>query len=245
MFGGHILLSYQTSIEKPSSSLKKGMRAGLPIAIGYLPIALTFGLLSKTYNLSLFDAVGMSIFVFAGASQFMALSMLAMGTSDFELILATFIINIRHFLMSASINELAWPEPKWKKTLYAFGITDETFSVASLSKEDITASYMFGLIIMAYGSWVVNTGMGYVIGASLPQVLQQSMGIALYAMFIGLVVPSLKKYRKVVFLFMMSAFLSTVFSFFLSTGWSIVCATLISSITVEVLLYKKGGRRDA
>ncbi len=239
------MLSYQTSIGNPSSSLKRGLKAGLPIAIGYLPIALTFGLLSRTYSLPFFDTIGMSLFIFAGASQFMALSMLSMGTTGFELILATFIINIRHFLMSASINEKAKPERKWKKALYAFGITDETFSVASLSSGEINASYMWGLILMAYGSWVVNTGIGYGIGASLPHVLQQSMGIALYAMFIGLVVPSLKKYRKVVVLFSCSAVLSTVASFFLSTGWAIVSATLISSVVVEVFLYKKGVTGDA
>lgn len=239
------LLSYQTLQKNPSSAYVKGLKAGLPIAIGYLPIALTFGLLSKTYGLPFVDSLGMSLFVFAGASQFMALSMLTMGTTGFELILATFIINIRHLLMSASISEKGLPEPKWKKALYAFGITDETFSVASLSKEELTASYMYGLITMAYGSWVVNTGIGYAIGSSLPHILQKSMGIALYAMFIGLVVPSLKKHRKVVILFISSAFLSTIFSFILTTGWAIVSATLLSSIFVEAFTYKKGEKQNA
>ncbi|WEG15032.1 AzlC family ABC transporter permease [Pullulanibacillus sp. KACC 23026] len=226
--------------QKPRAGYQKGLKAGLPIAIGYLPIALTFGLLSKTYHLSLYDSVGMSLMVFAGASQLMALPMIAMGSSGIELILATFIINIRHLLMSASINEKACPEPKWKKAIYAFGITDETFSVASLSDETISSSYMFGLITMAYGSWVVNTALGFIIGANLPHVLQKSMSIALYAMFIGLVVPSLKKQRKVVFLFIGSALLSSIFSLFLSMGWAIVGATLVSSIGVEAIFYKKG-----
>jgi predicted branched-subunit amino acid permease len=98
---------------------------------------------------------------------------------------------------------------------------------------------------MAYGSWVVNTGIGYAIGSSLPHILQKSMGIALYAMFIGLVVPSLKKHRKVVILFISSALLSTIFSFFLTTGWAIVSATLLSSIFVEAFTYKKGEKQNA
>jgi 4-azaleucine resistance transporter AzlC len=239
------LLSYQTLYENPSSSFKRGLKAGLPIAIGYLPIAITFGLLSKTYGLPFMDSLGMSLFIFAGASQFMALSMLAMGTSGFELILATFIINIRHLLMSASISEKGKPEAKWKKAIYAFGITDETFSVASLSKDEITSSYMYGLITMAYGSWVINTGIGFGIGSSLPHILQKSMSIALYAMFIGLIVPSLKKHRKVVILFISSAFLSTVFSLILTTGWAIVTATLLSSVVVEAFTYKKGEQENA
>ncbi|HSU80107.1 MAG TPA: AzlC family ABC transporter permease [Candidatus Angelobacter sp.] len=239
------MLSYQTFQANPSSGYKRGLKAGLPIAIGYLPIALTFGLLSKTYGLPFMDSVGMSLFVFAGASQFMALSMLTMGTSGFELILATFVINIRHLLMSASISEKSTPEAKWKKAFYAFGITDETFSVASLSKDELTSSYMYGLITMAYGSWVVSTGIGFGIGSSLPHILQKSMGIALYAMFIGLIVPSLKKHRKVVVLFISSAFLSTVFSLVMTTGWAIVTATLLSSILVEVFTYRREEKLDA
>lgn len=233
------MLSYQTSFENPRSTYRNGLKAGLPIAIGYLPIALTFGLLSKTYHVPFYDSVGMSLMIFAGASQLMALPMLAMGTTGLELILATFIINIRHMLMSASINENSLKESKWIKALYAFGITDETFSVASLSNVKISSSYMFGLITMAYGSWVVNTAMGYIIGASLPHILQKSMSIALYAMFIGLVIPSLKKQRKVVYVFLCSSVLSTLFSFVLSMGWAIVAATLLSSLAVEVVFYQK------
>lgn len=219
--------------KKSTTSFTLGIKAGLPIAIGYLPIALTFGLLSRTTGLTFTETAGMSLFVFAGASQFMALQMIAVGTGAVEIILATFIINIRQFLMSASINERAEKEHPLKRMIYAFGITDETFSVASLYKGKIDSFFMFGLILMAYGSWVLSTCVGYTVGASLPQVLQESMGIALYAMFIGLIVPSLKKHRKIVFLFALAAVLNTGLSFFLSSGWSTVLATIIAAVAIE------------
>ncbi|HET7580760.1 MAG TPA: AzlC family ABC transporter permease [Bacillales bacterium] len=218
--------------EKPSE-YRSGFRAGISIAIGYVPIALTFGLLAKSTGLSLVETVAMSLIVFAGASQFIALSLIALGTGAVEIILTTFIINIRQLLFSASINEKSRDDSPLVKALYAFGITDETFTMAVTSRKSVTAPYMLGLETMAYSSWVVSSGIGFYAGAALPEELQQSMGIALYAMFIGLLVPSLKKYRKVLVLAVTAAVLNTMLSFLMSTGWAIVLATLISAVAVE------------
>ncbi|HET7629659.1 MAG TPA: AzlC family ABC transporter permease [Bacillales bacterium] len=232
----------------PSVSIKKssmfhvGLKEGFTIAIGYVPIALTFGLLAKSTGLSLVEAVAMSLFVFAGAAQFMALNLIAIGTGAVEIVLATFVLNLRHLLLSATINEKSSDDPKRLKALYAFGITDETFSVAATSGRTITASYMAGLVTMAYSSWVVCSAAGYYAGAALPGALRESMGIALYAMFIGLLVPSMKKHRKVVVLAGTAALLSSFFTMFLSGGWAIVLATLVTSIGVE--LCWKGSERQ-
>ena len=92
-------------MEKETSEFKRGFQAGISIGIGYFPIALTFGLLAKTSGLSIYETILMSIIVFAGASQYISLSLLTLGTGSFEIILTTFIVNIRHFLMSTSLNE--------------------------------------------------------------------------------------------------------------------------------------------
>ncbi len=230
---------YNNQVSHPKLSFISGVQAGIPIALGYLPVALTYGLLAKNTGLTFMEASGMSLFVFAGASQFMALQMIAVGTSSLEIILATFIINIRHFLMSASINERTGKDHPVKKLIYAFGITDETFSVASLYRGRLNAPFMFGLVLTAYGSWVLCSIAGYTLGASLPQILQDSMGIALYALFIGLIVPSLKKHLKIVWLFLLSACLNTCGAFFLSSGWSIVLSTLISALIIESFYIKR------
>lgn len=181
------------AIGRESSEFKKGIQAGVSIGIGYFPIALTFGLLAKTSGLSIYETVLMSLIVFAGAAQYISLSLIAYGTGIFEIILTTFIVNIRHFLMSATLNEKVEEDHLLNKLVYAFGITDETFSVAATRENSVTTGYMFGIISVSYSSWVVFSGVGHLIGASLPQTLQDSMGVALYAMFIGLLVPSMKK----------------------------------------------------
>lgn len=221
----------------------KGIRAGLSIAIGYFPIALTFGLLAKTTGLSMWEATAMSMFVFAGAAQYISLTLITTGVDPILIVLNTFVVNIRHFLMTASLNEKMQPDARWKKAIYAFGVTDETFSVLATQKQNnIRTTYAAGVIVISYGSWVVFTALGHVIGANLPIFLQASMSIALYAMFVGLLVPSMKGNRKVALLALFGALIHSVlyFSGLLSTGWSILVATLGSAILVELLYAKKG-----
>ncbi|WP_260471831.1 AzlC family ABC transporter permease [Bacillus salinus] len=222
------------------SNFRQGLQAGLSIAIGYMPIALTFGLLAKATGLTVYETVFMSLAVFAGAAQYIALSLLTLGTSGFEIVLTTFIVNIRHFLMSASLSEKVDDDPIEQKALYAFGITDETFTVAATKPDTVSAGYMFGLTLISYTSWVINSGIGHLVGSSLPETIQASMAVALYAMFIGLLMPSLKKSRKVVVLASLAAMFNSMLTLLtpLSPGWCIVLATLTSAIAVEWLMSK-------
>ncbi|ALS78046.1 AzlC family ABC transporter permease [Planococcus kocurii] len=213
-----------------------GLKAGTSIAIGYFPIALTFGLLAKTTGLSLLQATAMSIFVFAGAAQYISLSLITAGVAPVLIVLNTFIVNIRHFLMTAALNEKMQPDDRWKKALYAFGITDETFSVLATQKgTKLSTAFAVGVIVIAYGSWVIFTAIGHLIGANLPQFLQASMTIALYAMFVGLLVPSMRGNRKVVSLAILAGLANSLFYFteWLSTGWAIMVSTLVSAIFIE------------
>lgn len=229
-----------TTLVKKQSSFLQGIQSGISIAIGYLPVALTFGLLAKSTGLAFSETVLMSLIVYAGAAQYISLSLIAVGTGVIEIIFTTFIVNIRHFLLSASLNEKVEDDSGWKKALYSFGLTDETFAVASTKEGTVNTGYLFGLMLISYASWVVNSGIGYLIGASLPTTVQESMGIALYAMFVGLLIPSLKKHRKVLYLAVVAAIINSLFyaSQMISTGWSIVLSTLVSAVIVE-LFYSK------
>ncbi|CAM3777835.1 AzlC family ABC transporter permease [Mesobacillus thioparans] len=233
---------------KQATDFKKGIQSGLSIAIGYMPIALTFGLIAKTTGLALGETVMMSMLVFAGAAQYISLSLLAQGIGIFEVVLTTFIVNIRHFLMSASLNEKAEEDTVGARMSYSFGITDETFSVAATLEGTVNAGYMFGLNLTAYSSWVVFSGLGYLVGSGLPQTLQESMSVALYAMFVGLLVPSMKTNVKVIYLAALAAAFNSIFTMaqLMSTGWSIVLATLLSAILVEAVeTFKKGRGTEA
>ncbi|WP_280769302.1 AzlC family ABC transporter permease [Salipaludibacillus daqingensis] len=224
--------SYQSDV----NWLKRGLASGIPIALGYMPVALTFGLISGATGLTVIEAVFMSMIVFAGAAQYMALSMIALGSTAVEIIFATFIVNFRHLLMSASIHEGAETSTLRKRVFYGFFLTDEVFAVASTSNRPIRSQYIIGVGLVAYSSWVCFTGVGYFAGAFLPEIIQESMAIALYALFIALLVPSVKTQGKVVIrLALLGAIFNAIFQVWLSTGWSIMAATITAVVMYEAL----------
>ena len=139
------------------------------------------------------ETVFMSAAVFAGASQMMAVGMYAQGASVVALILTTFILNLRHLIMSTCIMNKMRSEKSSLKLLAAFGVTDESFAVFTTEKqENCTMSYFLGLIAVTYLSWVTGSAIGAFASDFLPTILTASLGIALYAMFIALLMPNLK-----------------------------------------------------
>ncbi|NLC02813.1 MAG: AzlC family ABC transporter permease [Tissierellia bacterium] len=215
---------------------KKEMKAGLisamPMIIGFFPIAMAFGLLAKNTGVNFRDTTLFSAMVFAGASQFMALDLIADGVSVGSIILATFLLNLRHLVMSASLSlRLKDVKRSWLP-LVGFGITDETFSVASFRKEKITIPYILVLFFTSYGSWVLGTIAGYLMGSILPQSLQSSLSIGLYAMFVGLLVPELKGSKNILYLAIIGAILYSIIYYtgILHSGWDIIFGIVITSL---------------
>ena len=175
-----------------------GLRTGTPIAQGYIPSALACGILCKTAGLTALEGLFMSLIVFAGASQFVALNLIMIGSAIPEIVLATAVLNMRHVMMSSSIARRLVPGiGALKKSWICFELTDESFSIASMQKEPLLApEFMFGLNIVGHCTWVIGTVLGFYGTSVLPQNVQDSMGIALYALFIGLLLPSVRKSRS-------------------------------------------------
>ncbi len=216
-------------------SFKQGCLKGFPIFVGYLPIALTFGVLAAGTGLSVFESTAMSVWVFAGASQFIALELIGKGTAVYEIIVATFILNLRHLLMSTTLAQRFKGE-KIFGGLLSFGITDETFVVATVDEDNskldqqISTPYLAGIILTAYSGWIIGTIIGTMFAELIPVAITNSMGIALYAMFIGLLVPSIRKVWRIGVIALCSALIAWICKLSgLSTGWGIVIATLVGS----------------
>ena len=211
----------------------RGLKAGVPIAIGYIPIALAFGILARSYDIDVYIAALMSAVIFAGASQFIGINLLAMGASCGEIVITTFLLNLRHFLMTATLSQRleSGVGNGWRAAL-SFGVTDETFAVSVLQAEDRLSRYfVLGLNTAAFASWNIGTWLGMVFAAGLPERIKISMGIALYAMFIGLLVPHVKKSRPalvvaVVAMAVNTAMYLTADKFGFSAGAGIVVATI-------------------
>ncbi|WP_163469291.1 AzlC family ABC transporter permease [Fusobacterium sp. IOR10] len=219
---------------------------GSPIVIGFIPIAMAFGILCKSANLNLMASVSFSLFVFAGASQFIAVNLLIAGASMGEIILTTLLVNMRHVLFSASISPKLSSQMRRDIPFIAFGLTDETFSVASLKDKELTNSYMLTLEGMAYSSFVIGTFLGYVLGGILPIIVQVSMGIALYSLFVAILVPELKKSKKVLILVVSSGLINSFLTKLahIPQGWSIVITILFVSFLGVIIPLKKEGSNE-
>jgi len=224
------------------SAFTDGLKAAIPIAIGYIPIGITFGLLARSAGIPDYITVMMSLIIFAGASQFVGINLIALGTSFWEIILTTFILNLRHLLMSASLSQKVVPETsKGILALLSFGITDETFMVASFREEDhLKPEFLAGLNLLAFSAWNVGTWIGIFLSAGLPEAVKTSMGIALYVMFIGLLVPSCRRSKATLFIALLAmavhGFLHYTPSItLLSTGLKIVITTIITALMGAII----------
>lgn len=214
----------KTRTTEPAASrggLRTGVLRGIPVLLGYFPVALAFGVMAR--NLPLPYAVMMSAVVYAGASQFMALNLLAGGVLPGEIILATLLLNFRHFLMSAALAARLGRRDGLTPFI-AFGITDETFAVGSVGA--VTPRFLIGLEATAYVGWVTGTLLGRSLGYALPAALQTALGIGLYGLFIGILVPEVRKNRRAGAVALFAAGLHWALRRFelLPPGWAIIAA---------------------
>lgn len=173
---------------------KEGLNAGWPICLGYLPIGMAFGVLAQKAGLSPLQIGLMSIMVFAGSSQFIAVSMLAAGASAPAIITTTFVVNLRHVLMSSALAVYLRAVHRGLLALYAYGVTDESFAVNLPRFRARTWSLSRALVVnhSANMTWFVSTVAGGIGGRFIPE---GALGIdyALIAMFICLLIYQISK----------------------------------------------------
>ncbi len=212
------------------SEVKDGIYSGLPVFIGYFPIAVTFGLLAKSVGISLFESFCFSAMVFAGASQFVGLNMFHAGIGLGEITLTIFLLNFRHFLMSATLSSKTYFN-RLLIPVISFGVTDETFAIASMKKGDLSSRYMISMNFTAYSGWVTGTVAGYAAGNFLPADIQASISICLYAMFVAILIPAVKGSFNAGAVAVIAAVTNTLlgYSGFLSPGWNIVISIVAAS----------------
>ena len=225
------------------SNFLQGIKAGLPIAAGYFPIAIAFGALAAQADLSWFDAGLMSVIVFAGASQFVGVSMIIAGAGAIQIIATTFFLNLRHLIMSLAVNDqIREFSPAWKGFL-SFFITDETFALLTLGEEGgskgKTPLHLAGLMLTAYTGWVSGSVVGGLGAGFIPDEITTAMTVGLYALFIGLLVPPARKAVGFGVIALVSMVLNWGLSQYLDSGWSIVIATVVAA-GLGVAIIKEG-----
>ena len=212
-----------------------GFKSGIPIALGYIPVSFTFGLMAVSGGIPVWMAVFISFSNLTSAGQFAGTNLIISGASYLEITLTTFIINIRYMLMSLSLTQrLDKKMDTGKRLLVGYGVTDEIFSVASVENGTLTFPYLMGLIIGPVIGWTSGTALGALISTALPENLSNAMGIALYSMFIAIVLPVAKKSKQVTLIVIMSVAVVCILRYIplfsmISSGFRVIIATIIGA----------------
>ena len=221
------------------NEFKNGLKDGIPIALGYFAVSFSFGILAIKGGLSVFQAVLTSVTNVTSAGQFAGLQIIIAGGTILEVILTQLIINLRYGLMSLSLTQkLADDVGIWKRLIIAFAM--------GYFKE-VTFPYMLGLQILPILGWGGGTFAGAVASGLLPKSVCSALSLALYGMFVAIVVPVAKKSKSVLFVVCVAALFSILLYYvpifhFISTGISIViCTVAAAAIGAIVAPVKKKG----
>jgi len=184
--------------EQPKSEYVRGLLLGKSIGLGYVPVSFTFGLVAVQMGFDPWVAVFISLTNLASAGQFAGIRMIAGGAPAIELAMTTLVVNIRYFLMSLSLTQKIDSKlPTYKRCIMAFGVTDEIFALAAMEKEDVSFPFFGGLMTCPIVGWTLGTVLGAFAAELMPPLVQACMGIALYCMFIAIIVPPSRSNKKI------------------------------------------------
>lgn len=221
----------------------QGLRDGTPIMAGYFAVSFSFGILAMQGGLSVIQAALTSLTNMTSSGQFAGLQIIAAGGTLIELILTQVIINMRYSLMSLALSPKLDKKIKlWQRLLIAFANTDEIFAVAMSRERSLTFMYMAGLQILPIFGWTAGTAIGAIAGNLLPAALTAALGIALYGMFIAVVVPVARRSRPVLLSALIAIAISCVlYVLKVSAGISIIVSTVAASALMAFLRPIEGG----
>ncbi len=223
----------------------RGVRHGIPIALGYISVSFGFGIMAVGTGLSPLTAVMISVTNLTSAGQAAGVSVIAAGGTLAEMALTQLIINIRYSLMGFSLSQkLSRNFGTARRMAASFGITDEIFAVASSQPHEITPSYMYGLIAAGFFGWSLGTLLGALAGQILPQPFTDAMGLVLYGMFLAIIIPPARRKLSVLSVVLIAAGISVLCKYaftFLSGGFSVIISGVAAAAAGALLFPVKDG----
>jgi len=223
------------------SQFRYGLKDGVPIGLGYLAVSFTFGIMARGAGLDTWQAVAMSFTNLTSAGQFAALGIIQAGAPFVEMAVAQLIINLRYCLMSCSLSQkLESGIPSFHRFLMAYGVTDEIFGVSVCRPGMLSPFYNYGLICVAVPGWTLGTLLGAISGDLLPARLLSALNVALYGMFLAVVIPPAKGNRILTGVILASMALSFLFTRIpaldhISSGFKIIILTIMIAGATAIL----------
>ena len=219
---------------------RRGLRHGVPIALGYFAVAFTLGIAARGAGLTAWQAALNSFLIHASAGEYAGITLIAACAGYFEIAVMEAVANARYLLMSCALSQkLRQGTPMWQRVLLGIGITDEVFGI-SVAAVPLNPMYSFGAMAIAIPAWSLGSACGVMLGNVLPERVVSALGVGLYGMFIAIIIPPAKKDRVVAALIL----IAFAFSFmldrlpifdFLSSGMRTILLTVVISLGAALL----------
>ncbi len=228
-------------MENTKNYFVKGIMNGMPICLGYLSVSFAFGIFAGESGLSVLETLLISLTNVTSAGQLAAVPIIAGGGTLIELAVTQLVINLRYALMSVSLSQKLGDSIKLRdRFILSFVNTDEVFAVATSQQGLVSKSYMYGLILTPYLGWGLGTLFGAIAGDILPAVVVSALGIAIYGMFIAIVVPPAKKSKPTALCVLTAVALSCAFNYIpllgkIPDGFVIIICAAAASILFAII----------
>ena len=217
-----------------------GMKAGMPVCVGYFSVSFGFGAMAVAQGLSVWHAILISATNLTSAGQFAGLTVIAAGAAIVEMILTQLVINSRYALMSLALGPRFGPSVGiGKRLIAAFFNTDEIFALGMAREGKLTTSYCVGAGTVAALGWIGGTAMGALAGSVLPLSVRAALGVMLYGMFIAIVVPQARQEKSIFLNMILALVFSCLFAWVpglkdVSAGLAIVICTVAAAVISAV-----------
>ena len=213
----------------------RGLKDGLPVGLGYFSVSIAFGVTAVQAGLPVFAAVAISLTNLTSAGQLGGLSVIAAAGSLIEMAITQLVINMRYALMSVSLSQKMDPSVRLgERFLIAFGNTDEIFAIAFGQSGTVTAPYFYGLMTLPILCWSGGTLIGAAAGKILPEMVLSALGVAIYGMFVAVIIPKAKKSLAIALVALGAAALSCCFTWIpglnnVSGGFAIIICAVVAA----------------
>ena len=221
---------------------KEGCRDAVPICLGYIAVSFAFGIEASKIGMSTFQAAVTSLLNVTSAGQFSALEIIARNGSFVELAILQLIINLRYMLMSCALSQKLDPKVSTLHRMgISYGVTDEIFGLSVLKKGTLYPMYSYGLIVTSVFGWVLGTTMGAFSGQLMPARLISCLGLAIYGMFIAIIIPDTRTSKAVMAVVLAAMGMSLIFTKVaviadnISSGFRIIIITIVVAATAALM----------
>ncbi len=230
---------------------QKGLRDGIPIALGYFAVSFTLGIIAKKAGLSPVQAGVAAALTNASAGGYAGFTLIAANAGYWEMALTQLIVNARYLLMSCALSQKLSPETSiLHRMLVAFDVTDEIFGISVSVPGSLNPFYNYGAMTVAIPGWALGAFFGVVTGNLLPAPLVSALSVGLYGMFLAIIIPPARKNRVIAGLVVLSMVLSFLFAKLpvlcgISSGMRVIILTVVISLGAAILFPVKEEGDDA